>query len=199
MKKGDLTRDKLVAATATLLQRQGFHGTTLLDIVHESGAPRGSLYFHFPEGKEALACAALEGAGGRWRELIEGLVAGAPHPGDAVYAVCEFLATSLEASNYSEGCPLATVGLEAASTSEQVRATVARHYDGWIESISRRLEGLGAPHAEAERFATFTLSAIEGALLLSKVKRSTKPLRDVGEMLRGLAQGNSPRDRRAPR
>lgn len=189
MKKGDLTREKLVAATATLLQRQGFHGTSLMDIVHESGAPRGSLYFHFPEGKEALACAALEGAGGRWREVIEALVAGSPHPGDAVYAVCEFLASSLEASGYTDGCPLATVGLEAASTSEQVRETVARHYDGWIEIITLRLVGSGLPRAAAERFATFTLSAVEGALLLSKVKRSTKPLLDVGEMLRGLAGG----------
>lgn len=191
MKKGDLTREKLVAATATLLQRQGFHGTTLMDIVHESGAPRGSLYFHFPEGKEALACAALEGAGGQWRELIEAAISGAPHPGDAIHTVCELLAGSLEASNFTEGCPLATVGLEAASTSEQVRITVARHYDGWIESITRRLEALGVPRAQAERFATFTLSAIEGALLLSKVKRSTQPLRDVGEMLRGLSGGLS--------
>ena len=130
MKKGDRTREKLVEATATLLQRQGFHGTGLLDIVKESGAPRGSLYFHFPDGKEALACAALEGAGSRYRELIEALVAAAPHPGDAVYAVCEFLGQSLEASKFTEGCPLATVGLEASSTSEAERqrrsSTVSR-------------------------------------------------------------------------
>lgn len=187
MKKGDRTREKLVEATATLLQRQGFHGTGLLDIVKESGAPRGSLYFHFPDGKEALACAALEGAGRRYRELIEALVAAAPHPGDAVYAVCEFLGQSLEASKFTEGCPLATVGLEAASTSEAVRSTVARHYDGWIDSITKRLEATGLPPEEAARFATFTLSAVEGALLLSKVKRSIQPLRDVGTMLRELA------------
>ena len=195
MKKGDRTREKLVEATATLLQRQGFHGTGLLDIVKESGAPRGSLYFHFPDGKEALACAALEGAGSRYRELIEALVAAAPHPGDAVYAVCEFLGQSLEASKFTEGCPLATVGLEASSTSEAVRTTVARHYDGWIDSITKRLEAIGLPHDEAARFATFTLSAVEGALLLSKVKRSIQPLRDVGERLRGLAETAAPRAR----
>lgn len=188
MKKGDRTREKLIEATATLLQRQGFHGTGLLDIVKESGAPRGSLYFHFPDGKEALACAALEGAGSRYREVIEALVAAAPHPGDAVYAVCEFLGQSLEASKFTEGCPLATVGLEASSTSEAVRSTVARHYDGWIESITKRLVSTGVPVEQADRFATFALSAVEGALLLSKVKRSTKPLRDVGEMLRELAK-----------
>lgn len=189
MKKGDRTRERLIEATATLLQRQGFHGTGLMDIVHESGAPRGSLYFHFKGGKEELACAALEGAGSRWREMIEALVTSAPDLGTAVATVCDFLAQSLEATGYAEGCPLATVGLEAASTSEEVRRTVARHYDGWIESITTRIASLGVPRDEAERFATFTLSAVEGALLLSKVKRTTKPLRDVGEMLRGLAAG----------
>ncbi len=189
MKKGDRTREKLIEATAALLQRQGYHGTGLMDVVHESGAPRGSLYFHFPNGKEELACAALDGAGNRWRELIDALVTSAPNPGDAVHSVCEFLAASLEASKFREGCPLATVGLEASSTSEEVRRTVAKHYDGWLESITHRLAAMGLADEEADRFATFTLSAIEGALLLSKVKKTTKPLRDVGTMLRGLASG----------
>ncbi|CAN5291874.1 TetR/AcrR family transcriptional regulator [soil metagenome] len=188
MKKGDRTREKLIEATATLLQRQGFHGTGLLDIVKESGAPRGSLYFHFQGGKEELACAALEGSGTRWRELIDALIGTAPDAGTAIYAVCEFLGQALEASKFTEGCPLATVGLEASSTSEAVRLTVARHYDGWIESITARIVSLGMPHAEAERFATFTLSAVEGALLLSKVKRTTKPIMDVAVMLRALAR-----------
>ena len=189
MKKGDRTRERLVEATATLLQRQGFHGTGLLDIVKESGAPRGSLYFHFKGGKEELACAALEGAGSRWREMIEALVSAAPDLGEAVYTVCAFMAQSLEATGYAEGCPLATVGLEASSTSEAVRHTVARHYDGWIESITQRIVKSGTPHDEAKRFATFALSSVEGALLLSKVKRSTEPLVHVGEMLRSLARG----------
>jgi TetR/AcrR family transcriptional repressor of lmrAB and yxaGH operons len=185
--KGERTRERLVEAAATLLQRQGYHATGLLDVVAESGAPRGSLYFHFKGGKEELACAALEGAGTRWREVIEAIVNATPDPGEAIAAVCTFLGQALEASKFTEGCPLATVGLEASSTSEPVRQTIARHYDGWLATIAARGVALGVPEEEANRFATFTLSAIEGALLLSKVKKTTQPLKDVALVLRGLA------------
>jgi len=184
--KGERTRAKLTAATATLLQRQGYHATGLAEIVAASGAPRGSLYFYFPGGKEALACAALEAAGAAWRTRIEALIAGAPDLGSAVVAVCDELGRELEASGYTHGCPLATVALEAAGTSEAVRATVAAHYDGWIDALAAHLVSHGVPAAVAPRFARFALAAIEGALMLAKVARSRAPLTEAGETLRAM-------------
>ena len=58
--KGERTRARLTAATAALLQKQGYHATGLAEIVATAGAPRGSVYFYFPGGKEALACAAIQ-------------------------------------------------------------------------------------------------------------------------------------------
>jgi TetR/AcrR family transcriptional repressor of lmrAB and yxaGH operons len=187
MKKGEETKRKLVAATAVLLQRKGFHATGLSDIVAESGAPRGSIYFYFPDGKESLACAALDESGERWREAILAVVASEPDPAKSILAVCTFLAASLDSSDYEEGCPLATVALEAAASSEAVRATVSRHYRLWTEVIAERLLGAGIPHEAASRLSTFVLSTIEGALLLSKVHRSKQPLLDAGAMLATLA------------
>lgn len=184
--KGERTRQRLVEAAAALLQRQGFHATGLAEIVAESGAPRGSLYFHFPGGKEELACAALEASGARWREVLEAVIGAAADPGEAVAAACRFLGEGLAASGYVEGCPLATVGLEASASSEPVRATIARHYDAWIERIEARFVAAGGELRGARRLATFTLSAIEGALLLAKVQRSSRPLVDVGETLRAM-------------
>lgn len=192
MKKGEETKRKLVVATSTLLQRQGFHATGLSDIVAESGAPRGSIYFYFPDGKESLACAALEESGETWREAILAVVGNEPDPAKAISRVCEFLATSLEASKYQEGCPLATVALEAAGVSELVRKTVARSYTRWTDVIAERLSASGAPDDVAGRLATFVLSTIEGALLLSKVHRSKAPLLDAGAMLGALASGLAP-------
>ncbi|TGW02048.1 TetR/AcrR family transcriptional regulator, partial [Mesorhizobium sp. M2D.F.Ca.ET.145.01.1.1] len=48
------TRTRMIEATALLLRRRGYHGTSLNDILTASGAPRGSLYFHFPGGKDQL-------------------------------------------------------------------------------------------------------------------------------------------------
>jgi TetR/AcrR family transcriptional repressor of lmrAB and yxaGH operons len=184
--KGDRARAKLIHGTATLLQRQGYHATGLAQIVEESGAPRGSLYFYFPGGKEELACAALESAGSEWRARIEAVIAGSSDLGEAIVAVCGMLADGLVASGFQLGCPLATVALEAASTSEAVRGTVANHYQGWKTSIAARLEQAGQEAELANKLATFALASIEGALLLSRVSRDVAPLVTVGELLRAM-------------
>ena len=186
MKKGERTKSQMIATTAALLQRQGFHATGLSQILKQSGAPKGSLYFHFPGGKEDLACTALDQAGAEWRQRLELAINAISDPGDAVMVACQTLGRLLAESDYTNGCPLATVALEAAATSEPVRETCARHYAGWEELISERIASAGVSPDEAERFATFVLSAIEGALLLARVYRSTEPLDRAGEMLRNM-------------
>ena len=184
--KGERSRKKLVEATALLLRKQGFHATGLSEIVEASGAPRGSLYFYFPGGKEELACAALEESGAMWRALLDGVITAAPDLGEAVERVCGVLAEALAASKWESGCPLATVALEASAHSEKVRQTCASHYVAWEDIIGDKLHALGIAHGEARRIATFGLAAIEGALLLAKVKRDPEPLLTTGAMLRDL-------------
>lgn len=183
MKKGELSRQRLVDATAALLQRQGFHATGMADVVAESGGPRGSLYFYFPGGKEELACAALSSAGTRLRERLEEALAAARSGPEVVEVTLRVLAEDLVASDYARGSPLATVALEASSTSEPVRRTIAEHYDGWRQVIAERLVAVGGPTEAAWTWATFVLSVIEGALLLAKVERSPRPLHQARELL----------------
>jgi len=184
--KGERTRAKLVNATAELLARQGYHATGLAQIIDESGAPRGSLYFYFPGGKEELACAALEAAGAEWRERIEAIIAAASDLGDAVVAACSALADAMVASDYAFGCPIATVALEAATTSPAVFDAVNAHYAGWRLAIAARLESIGVAAVAARELATFVIAAIEGALLLAKVSRDVHPLHAVGATLRSM-------------
>lgn len=184
--KGERTRARLVSAAGELLQRQGYHATGLSQIVEESGAPRGSLYFHFPGGKEELAIAALRESGEAWRARIEAAVDGAPDLGAAVGAVCRLFADELKASNWKLGCPLATVALEVAETNEPVREVCAAHFEAWEASIASRLRAAGMHEAMARPVATFALSALEGALLLARTQRSTQPLEMVSDMLQSL-------------
>jgi TetR/AcrR family transcriptional repressor of lmrAB and yxaGH operons len=184
--KGERTRAKLTAATAALLQRQGYHATGLAEIVAESGAPRGSLYFYFPGGKEELACAALAASGAEWRARIDAIIDGAPDLAAAVGRVCDELGRELEASGFANGCPLATVALETAASSDAVRRTVADHYDGWIAALAARVEGGGVPADVARRLARFSLATIEGALILAKVARSRAPLVEAGQTLQAM-------------
>jgi TetR/AcrR family transcriptional regulator, lmrAB and yxaGH operons repressor len=184
--KGERSRQRLIDATAALLRKQGFHGTGLAEIVQTSGAPRGSLYFYFPGGKEELACAALAESGAALRQLLGQVIDAAGDVASAVEQVCQHLAASLAASGWEQGCPLATVALEASSASPQVRETCAAHFNAWIELISERLIRAGVAPEQARQFATFGLAAIEGALLLSKVQRDPQPLHTTGAMLRQL-------------
>ncbi len=186
-RKGERTRARLTAAAATLFQRQGYHATGLAEIVEASGAPRGSLYFHFPGGKEELAVSALRESGARWRARIEAAVDAAPDLGAAVVAVCRLFADELAASDWQHGCPLATVALEASASSEPVRRTCAEHFTGWEASIAARLVASGVAEPAAQQTATLVLAAIEGALLLARVERSARPLEIVGAGLRALA------------
>jgi len=197
--KGERTRKKLVDATAVLLRRQGYHATGLSDIVAESGAPRGSLYFHFPDGKDQLARAALEAAGEEWRVRIEAVLADALDLGTAIDSIVKLLADDLESSGWDHGCPVAAVALE--STSATVRKTIAAHYASWQQGITDRLAGqFGIAPPIAAQLATVALAAIEGGLLLARVQRSRAPLVTVGHALRAMAVfASGPAPQKAPR
>ena len=189
--KGERTRQKLVAATGALLRRQGFHATGLSDIVEESGAPRGSLYFHFPGGKDELATAALAAAGQEWRARVEAVVASAPDLGSAISNIVDLLADDLAASKFQHGCPVAAVALE--TTSEPVRKAIVAHYAAWETGIAEHLGRLGVPAIAAKQLAVVALASIEGALLLARVQRSKAPLLTVGKALRAMVAAVAPR------
>lgn len=185
LSKGERTRKKLVDATGDLLRRQGFHATGLSDIVEESGAPRGSLYFYFPGGKDELARAALDAAGAEWRLRIATAVASATDLDGAIAAIIALLADDLEASKFQHGCPVAAVALE--TTSESVREAIVAHYADWEHAIVIYLVSHGIAAKAARQFALVALSAIEGALLLARVRKTRAPLVAVGAVLRAMA------------
>jgi TetR/AcrR family transcriptional regulator, lmrAB and yxaGH operons repressor len=180
------SRARFVETTAALLRRQGYHATGLSQIVKQSGAPKGSLYFHFPGGKEALAQAALEHSGQHMHQQLHRLVAEASGPADAIVAVTEALADELSASDFLDGCPVATVALEAAAQSEALQRVCSESYARWQRLIEQTLEASGVPANEASATASLVLCAIEGALLLSRAHRDTRPLRTVGQQLAAL-------------
>jgi TetR/AcrR family transcriptional repressor of lmrAB and yxaGH operons len=186
------SRERMIEATAVLLQKQGYAGTGLSEILDASAAPRGSLYFHFPGGKEQLACEALAASGALWKKRIDEVTADITDPGEAAAAVCTMLGDRLEDSDWELGCPIATVALEAAAGSEAIRTTCAEHFAGWEAIVVRRLVAAGLPEELARAAATLAVASVEGALLLARVYRSRQPLDRVALALR--AQLSIPRE-----
>jgi TetR/AcrR family transcriptional regulator, lmrAB and yxaGH operons repressor len=178
------SRRRLIRTAGELFRRQGYHGTGLNQVLAESGAPRGSLYFHFPGGKQQLAVEAVTKAGSAVGDGIEFLVHTSDDVGEAIERVIDYLAADLRNSNYEHGCPVGTVALDTASASEPVRLACNEMFDQWLDHIERGLGRAGWPRREAAEEALLVLSAIEGALLLARARRDTAPLHAVGTGLR---------------
>jgi TetR/AcrR family transcriptional repressor of lmrAB and yxaGH operons len=180
------SRDAFIAATGRLLRCQGYDATGVNEIVAESGAPKGSLYFHFPGGKEELALAAMLREGGKLRLAIASIMSSSDDPGEALARLVDALAHGLERSGFRDGCPIATVTLEAATRSEAVQKAAAAVFDSWIEALEERLVAGGLDASTARRRATLALAAIEGALILARARRDLEPLAAVREELVAL-------------
>jgi len=174
----------MLDTAATLFHTQGYHATGLTQVLSESGAPKGSLYFHFPGGKEQLAAEALALSGERLCASLKDTLETTPSPGAAVETVTDLLGRALAESDFRLGCPLSGVALDAAADSEPIRRACADGYGTWRDVIEEFLTGHGLDASAAARLATVVLASIEGGLLLARTQRDTAPLRVIGGQLR---------------
>ena len=182
MPRAAVHKQNLVRTAMRLFRRQGYASTGLQQILAESGAPKGSLYHYFPNGKEAIGEAAVELAGASMRETLERLARSHADPRAFARAWCRVLAGWMEESGFRSGCPIATTLLETAPASPRITAAGERAIDGWIHVIAGVFEGAGAERREARSRAQLVVAAMEGALILARVRRSAQPILDVAKL-----------------
>ena len=127
MAKADDSKGKTLTAAVKLFRQQGYHGTALHDILAAGGAPRGSLYFHFPKGKEEIGAGALSLAGEAVRQAIVQAAEKSDSAESFLVRIVRAMAADLERSDYREGCPIATTALETAAQSEVLGAATRTH------------------------------------------------------------------------
>jgi AcrR family transcriptional regulator len=180
------TRDRLLTATAELFRRQGYNGTSVKQVTAAAHAPFGSLYHHFPGGKEQLAEAVIRTSGQAYEQLFELIYAEAADPASAVTDFFDGAALVLEETDYVDACPIGTVALEVASTNERLRVATADVFAGWMGAAAGRLRAAGIAPDRADALATTMVAAIEGGFMLSRAARSPDPMRTVGRLVRQL-------------
>jgi len=176
-------RGAIVRAAAALFRRNGFAATGINEIVEVSGAPKGSLYHYFPDGKDQIAEAAIRFAGAGVVASMEKLEQEHDTAASMVRAYCRLLAGWMAKSGFRDGCPISTTLLEAAPQSVALTEAGREAFAGWCAVIARALVRDGFGKAEARRLATLTVSAIEGALILARVEASAAPIDDVAKSL----------------
>jgi len=168
------TRDRILYATAELFRRQGYNGTGLKQVVAEADAPFGSLYHHFPGGKAELGDEVVRKAGAFFQALVVAVYDEERSPEAAVRAVFTGAGETLEATDYDDACPIATVALEVASTDDRLRRATADVFEQWTTALTERL-------GDRDR-ALAVIAALEGAFVLCRASRSTEPMRAAGAM-----------------
>ncbi|MFA1550946.1 TetR/AcrR family transcriptional regulator [Actinomadura chokoriensis] len=180
------TRERVLRTAAELFQRQGYHGTGLNQVLAESGAPKGSLYFHFPEGKEQLASESVALSGRTVGDALAEVVLAAPDGPAGLAALGDYFARNLLESDFGKGCPVATVALETAAESETIRAACDTAYGEWLGGLRVALLGWGVPEERVGPLATLVLSSLQGALMLARVQRDVSVVHQVTRQLAGL-------------
>ena len=187
--KGEATQQRMVESMLELIQVHGYAGTGLNAVLTHSGAPKGSLYFHFPEGKEQLG----ERAVGLAADHFEALIVGGARVGPAAAergpdrrvggrAALEFL----EANDFAVGCPVSVVALEMGAESERLRTACEEAYDRWISPLTDFLVTRGHDRRSARATSSSVISLVEGAMIVARARRDVQPLRDAARTLRTL-------------
>jgi TetR/AcrR family transcriptional repressor of lmrAB and yxaGH operons len=176
----DRHRADLVAATGQLLRRRGYAGTSVSDFLDAAGAANGSLYHHFPGGKEELASAAIEAAA---EQVETALLSAFDGTDDVVVAAQRSIDGMIAAfeADPRDGCPVAPTAVDAAGISEPLRLAAAAAFARWSGVFEHALARTRDADTAAAQ-ARVLLSAIEGALLLDRTSHGTehlKALRDA--------------------
>jgi TetR/AcrR family transcriptional repressor of lmrAB and yxaGH operons len=151
-------------------------------VVADSGAPRGSIYHHFPRGKDQLA----EDAIGWTSEQILGHITACPAttPRQVLDWFIDLWRNVARISGGAAGCAVAGVALDS-GVDDDIQAAVRAAFRLWSDALGARLEAVGLEADQARRIAVTSVAAMEGALILCRAEGDARPMLEVGgELLR---------------
>jgi len=197
VKKGD-TKDRMIAAARRLFREHGYLGTALSDVVTESAAPRGSIYFHFPGGKEELASEVILLHAGDHIAHINRAAAATNTARQLIEAFMGRERDELISTDYREGCAMAPIAIETTPASAQLSDANRRAFQDLITTLAARLTEKNVPVSRATQLATNVWSSVEGALILSRVLRSPEPFDLAIALLAATAETEANAPDRAP-
>ena len=180
-------RERMVVSAALLIRERGAHATAISDVLEHSGAPRGSAYHYFPGGRTQLLCEAVDYAG----EHVAAIIDGADASLDLWDTLIDKYRRQLLDSDFRAGCPVVAVSVEAGEEHDGERMApvierAAAVFDRWTELITARFIADGIPRQRAAELSVLATSALEGAIVLARVRRDLKPLDVVHRQLRAL-------------
>ena len=177
-------RERMIQSALVLMGEFGVEATSFSQVIEHSGAPRGSIYHHFPGGKAQLVEEATRYAGDAVVALMNEAAEQHDDPVAAVDAIAGFWRSVLYDSDFAAGCPVVAATLES-DHSPAAREAAREAFERWERLYIQMLERAGVSEERARSLGSTAIAAVEGAVILSRAQRSNRPLeRAVDELHR---------------
>ena len=182
--KGGGTRTKMLLSAAQVMRERGAAGVTIDAVLARSGAPRGSVYYHFPDGRNQILAEALRYSG----EAITATIDDAVDRGAKVLLreYVQFWEGVLTECDFSAGCPVVAAAIGSADDELELSTEAGVILGRWCTALTRAFVADGFDDSDAASLAVMSVAALEGAIVLCRSTRSVSPLRQVGDQLQFL-------------
>jgi AcrR family transcriptional regulator len=171
------TRTKMLVSAAEVMRERGAAGVTIDEVLVRSGAPRGSVYHHFPEGRNQILTEALRYAGETLTEIID--VAAAKGGIYLIRQFVEFWEELLVESDFAAGCPVVAAAIGSADDEPQLTTVAGSIFRRWRDALTRAFVSDGFDEPSAASLAIMCIASLEGAVVLCRSTRSVDALRTV--------------------
>lgn len=187
MAKVSPARENMLAAASSLFRARGYEGIGIAELLEKSGAPRGSLYFHFPGGKEQIGAEVINGfatrTAARFRELDESGV----DLDTFIISVFKTTAKESKGCDFDGSCPIAAIAAGFGVDDKLLAVAIRDCFAAWEAAIGDAARARGMSEKNATVFASAFLASMEGAFVLSKAQRSTAPHINASRAMQALA------------
>ena len=184
-KRGD-TRTKMLVSAAQVMRERGAAGVTIDEVLARSGAPRGSVYYHFPDGRNQILTEALRYSGDSITSMIDDAAGWGAKA--LLREFVEFWVRQLSDGNFTAGCPVVAAAIGSDDDDPKLSTDAGVILGRWCTALTRAFVNDGFDDAGAASLAVTSIAALEGAIVLCRSTRSADPLRQVGDQLEFLVK-----------
>jgi TetR/AcrR family transcriptional repressor of lmrAB and yxaGH operons len=188
MAKVSSAREDMLAAAVELFRARGYAGVGVAELLEKSGAPRGSLYFHFPGGKEQIGAEAVRRVGEEVAQRFRDLRLSGVDLATFIERVFKTTAKEAKERHYTASCPMAAIAVGFGKEHPKLQSAVRDAFLSWEHEIALAAQAEGMNEVNANAFASAMLTAIEGAFVVSKAQESSTPHINASHAMQALAR-----------
>jgi AcrR family transcriptional regulator len=173
----------MLMSALQLFRRHGYNGTGFREVIAHSGAPRGSIYHHFPNGKAQLGTETVAAAGELVNDMMKRVLESESDVVAGVESLWRKWVRFVESTNFEEGCPVVGVAAEAHPESQELTDAAAHAFALWERTYATAFRRAGIPKQSAEDLALLLIASLEGATVLARAARDARPLVRAGRQV----------------